>query len=1104
MPSTVPTIGAGEGGIFIKDVEYPTLQEAVVDVYKGTAKGNTITLMRDVAEPGLILPAGVPMTIDFNGFNFYITADPDRGAMPIMVFPASTSQSQGGTLQEQVAALQKQVLTLKNGYVTIGEDTNLSGILMALGNVTLDNMTLDGKHWYFEDEDTDAEEEPISALCFGIMGEIVVKGNSRLLAPDGGSAFVLATLTEEQASDTESLKVLAPKLTIEGKNVLVDGALHLAFDTSDIYAKPDKDQLLHFLRYSQVTTPASMELELSEFTQDLYFDWAKVGSKNVLARVLPFPMIFESGDELSIPLNSSSTLGVIPGETVKATGLPSGIKLVKTKDDAGDTYALKGQFKKAGAFDLVLTISGTETIEVDTPTVTNTEADAEAEVLELDYSYLVKIVGAVKDIELLTEISDPCSSENYPTPNKISVTKGPYTLGKKVTLKATPAAGYTFEKWERYPDGATEADESTTEPTVSFELTEDTPHEFTARAQFSLRNEINEGKLFAAPPAAEGDTAALVEGDTDWNANEVIKLEPGKLVEIPLDETIAETLTIKGFPSGLKLGTTEEGKPAIVGTPKKADAASTLVFTQKSTVKGEPAKVSGRVIIVEPYDEIDDVTFTQNDAELEGNETTVGCGEEIAPISITYDVTPTKLVAKNLPKGLKLTYDKKTGAGTITGAVKTPGAYRIRLTATGPAGDTSTVSFWIYVNHIRQIESLKTVLGDSGWLELDMTQTKGEVVANDTFDAFNTWLAENPTAKVTGLPSGMKVTKDKETGTLSITGAPTKGGSYIITITMEDDNGNTLTTTVDLYVDAWLDVKIWEDYFRLSGGEKAMVHLFEGSPEYSAPTWGALNTNLRITFPDGSKVGNHPELAPPDATIEDMPAFVDLADYTVKAEGLPKGMKLEKKTYTLTDTDTPKETMTTYVITGTPKLSDEYWDEEYQDWWYYVTVTLTHKATGMKGSFGFELSIIDYFAVYRQGTYVMEGYALAHLRFGSSMPWPVRMIVDRPTGYGGTATVYIYNADTFMWEKVATLPFAYNDGLFSSGYGTYTGWYAKGDTRVAFWHAVDIISAAGEVEEMYVGVIDNLEVDGVRFSSLVMDEYDGPDWETFSLWPAGN
>ncbi len=1059
------TFGPPEaGGIFIKKVEYPTLAAAVEAIHSGEAKGDTIKLMRDVVEPGVSLAA--TMTIDFNGFSYYIVdEDPndEEDPTPITVYQYTPDQ----------------VVTLKNGYITVGEDTDLATILGVLGNVTLDNMILDGKHWY-----SPAHFFDDTALCTVLGGELVVKGNSRLLAPFGGYAVMLATLSEIVTNGSIETKMFAPKLTIEGKNVLVEGALHLDFDADDMDAYPNASAFLHFARYSQVTTPASMELELSELTQDFGFAWAKVGSKKELAMTAPSGNI-GSGVELDdFPITDD--FGFTPGDKIKATGLPSGIKLVKIKGEEGDTYVLQGEFKKSGSFNTVLTISGTY-------------YDEEEDV-ELDYTFPIQILWEVTDIELLTEIEDPCSSENYPTPNKVSVTKGPYTLGKKVTLKATSAAGYEFEKWERYPDEATEPDEdpepdkTETAATFSFELTEETPRKFTARATFLLRDEINEGKLFAAPPVAEGDTAALAEGEIDWNAKKVIKLEPGRYVEIPLDETIAETLSIKGFPSGLKLGKTEEGKPAIVGTPKKADTASTLVFTQKSTVKGEPAKVSGRLIIVEPYKEIDEVIFKQNDAELADNEIVVGCGEEIAPVSITYNVAPTKIVAKNLPKGIKFAYDKKTATGTLTGAIKTPAAYCIRLTATGPAGDTCTDSFWIYVDHIRQIESLNTVL-DTNLLEVNMTQTKGVVETNEAFTAFNTWLAENPTAKIKGLPSGMKVTKDKETGNLAITGVPKKGGCYLVTITMKDADGNTVTTTVDLYVNAWLDVEVEDDFFSIAGGEKAMIHLFEDYPEYSIPECGILNTNLGITFPDGTRVGYFNDEGSP----------IDLADYTVKVKGLPKGMKLEKKVYTLIN----GENVTTYVITGTPKVANDEWDEEdYEDWWYtyyYLEVTLTHKATGMTGDCKIELSVEDLLGLYRQGTYVLEGDVLAYSADSEESVWPVRMVVDRPTGFGGTATVYILKdgEGSHAWEKVATLPFAYNDSYIDFYWDSYTGWYVKGDTRVAFWQDMREDEYTGEFYVYYRAVIDNLEVDGVYYTSFYLDDDGTPDWYEYDLGPAG-
>ncbi len=1074
-------VGDGTGGVFIKKVEYSTLAEAVAAINAGTAEGDTIKLMRDVSEPSIEITA--PMTIDFNGHHYHVILTKEN-KQPLTV-----------NLGLDV--------TLKNGYIALSGTYATPGVINSTGNLTLDNMIVDGKHNGYWIEAA-KENIPWAATCVFFAGKNVIKGNSRILAAEGANAISFLPLMDAE-SQIDLIKN-ATQLQITGKNVVVTGALNLFTflglgedfdDLNEIMV-----QLLRF--YSRIVIPASMEIELSENTQKESFAWAKVGSNKELVYTVTLPEDISSGYKIPAGLLNAEHIDV-PSTDIKVSfkGLPSGVKLVKIKgtDETPETYELQGEFKKAGPFTAVMTASQTVTFE-----------DKEGVEKPFTITRLTQVIGNITDFDITTSLNDPCTEEDYPSPNKISVTKGPYTIGKTIKLKASPAAGYKFDTWKRY-NYKTESYEGVALETAefSFDLTEKAPRAFRMDASFSLRDEI--GALFAAP---------AVEGDKNWNTDKVITLKPGQPVEIPLDETIAETLTIKGLPSGLKLGTTVEGKPAIVGTPKKAKSASTLVFTQKSAVKGEDPKVSGRLLVVAPYDRIYSMTVLQNGEPVDkilnhGRYLVASVSREtIDPITITYNTPPTKLEAKDLPKGLKLSYDKKTAIGTLTGSITTPGYYEAIITATGPDGNTLPARFYFNVSHLREIK-IPGIEDDEGnkldEIRVTMTPTKGVIVPDDGFTALNAWLTENPTAKIKGLPSGMKVTKNKESGTLAITGTPKKGGTYSLTITLKGDDGITRTTTIDLYVNAELKISAIRDKFHVAYGEKSMIPLFEFSPDATAPTWGILNTNLGITFPDGSKVGYLPQLKNADATTEDDQAPINLAEYIVKVEGLPKGMKLEKRVYTLTHTDTPKEKMTTYVITGTPKVAENEWhnstyssyftDKEYdcRYAWCSLPVTLTHKATGATGSFICYFSIEDYLAEHYKGTYILEGTAADVTDPDNPTPWPIRVVIDRPTGFGGTATVYVVTSlaedekSNWVWQKVATLPFAYNDNFFmDEDYTDYTAWYAKGKNRIAFYRNFLADDKWIDGYDHGTVIIENLEFKGKKFSSQLIDE-GKPVWE---------
>ena len=142
-----------------------------------------------------------------------------------------------------------------------------------------------------------------------------------------------------------------------------------------------------------------------------------------------------------------------------------------------------------------------------------------------------------------------------------------------------------------------------------------------------------------------------------------------------------------------------------------------------------------------------------------------------------------------LPGGV--TYDETTGQ--ITGTPDAEGKYEVTVTAKDEAGNTSEETFVITVG--------KNVNGPSIEKINDQTVWAGDPIKDITVkvtDAEDEAAGKNPTVAVTGLPDG--VTFDAATGVIS--GAPTtpsgtlaEPGSYTVTVTATDSDGNKATTT---------------------------------------------------------------------------------------------------------------------------------------------------------------------------------------------------------------------------------------------------------------------------------------------------------------------
>ncbi|KAA2271768.1 putative Ig domain-containing protein, partial [Staphylococcus sp. GDX7P312P] len=117
---------------------------------------------------------------------------------------------------------------------------------------------------------------------------------------------------------------------------------------------------------------------------------------------------------------------------------------------------------------------------------------------------------------------------------------------------------------------------------------------------------------------------------------------------------------------------------------------------------------------------------------------------------------------------------------TISGTPSKVGSYPITVTTTDADGNETTTSFTITVQDTtaptvkaigNQTKEVNTAI-DS--IKIDVTDNSGQAVTN----------------KVSGLPAG--VTFNPDTNTIS--GTPSKVGSYPITVTTTDADGNGTTT----------------------------------------------------------------------------------------------------------------------------------------------------------------------------------------------------------------------------------------------------------------------------------------------------------------------
>ena len=144
--------------------KYKTLEEAI----NAVGKGGTITLLRNVEEKGIFIPAGDKnFTIDFNNHKF----------------TATELVGSKGT-ESQVMHLEKgNTVVMKNGTITVKPELygNTAMLIQNYCNLTLENMILDGTV-------LDHPNKPLYALSNN-CGNTVLKGNTVISAKDGDFAF---------------------------------------------------------------------------------------------------------------------------------------------------------------------------------------------------------------------------------------------------------------------------------------------------------------------------------------------------------------------------------------------------------------------------------------------------------------------------------------------------------------------------------------------------------------------------------------------------------------------------------------------------------------------------------------------------------------------------------------------------------------------------------------------------------------------------------------------------------------------------------------------------------------------------------------------------
>ncbi|MCG2349159.1 putative Ig domain-containing protein [Staphylococcus epidermidis] len=419
---------------------------------------------------------------------------------------------------------------------------------------------------------------------------------------------------------------------------------------------------------------------------------------------------------------------------------------IEARDNSGQTVTNKVDGLPDGVtFDEATnTISGTPS-EVGSYTVTVTTTDESSNATETTFT--IDVEDTTKPT--VEDIADQTQEVNTEiTPIKIEATDN---SGQAVTNKVDGLPdGVTF-------DEATNTISGTPSEVGSYDITVTTTDE----------NGNSETTTFTID--VEDTTKPTVEDITDQTQEINTEIEPIK-IEARDNSGQAVTNKVEGLPDGV---TFDEATNTISGTPSEVGSYDITVTTTDENGNSETT------------------TFT-----IDVEDTTKPTVESVADQTqeINTEIEPIKIEARDnsgqavtnkvdgLPDGV--TFDEATN--TISGTPSEVGSYTVTVTTTDESGNATETTFTIDVEDTtkptvediaNQTQEVNTEIEP---IKIEATDNSGQAVTN----------------KVDGLPDG--VTFDEATNTIS--GTPSEVGSYDITVTTTDKNGNSETTTFTIDV----------------------------------------------------------------------------------------------------------------------------------------------------------------------------------------------------------------------------------------------------------------------------------------------------------------